>query len=161
MKKKDARHIDDLLRLFEGKMSEQEGQDLRSRLDASVSSREEFAQLSEAYHWLQEGAAHSASSVLKPFFTDRLMRRVNQAEASGSRDEDMATMLAQVFRPVALASLVLAVFLAAYNIRLSKDYSIDSTTVESVLALPPVTSMSAFDLDLYAAESVLYNEDEN
>ena len=161
MKKKVVRHTDDLLRLLEGKMSEQEEHDLRSRLDKSAASRAELERLSGAYDWLQEGAAHSASSALKPFFTDRLMRRVNQVGAGGSREEEMAAMLAQVFRPVALASLVLAIFLVTYNIQLSRDYSVDSTTVESVLALPPVTSMSAFDLDLYAAESVLYNEDEN
>ena len=155
MKKLTARDTDNLLRLLQGQMSEDEELILRERLEQSAYLREELFRLSGARDWLQDAAAYSAASALDPFFTDRLMRRVNKSPSVGGREEDLAAMLAQVFRPVALASLVLALCLMAYNVRLAEDYSVDTTTAESMLALPPVTSMSAFDLDLYAAESEL------
>jgi len=55
---------------------------------------------------------------------------------------------------IAIAGLVLALCLAVYNINLSSDYVSGVSTAESILAMPPVTSMTVYDLDYYAAQTV-------
>ena len=154
MKQKD-RDNDDLLRLLDGSLTRDEELAIRARLDKSPSLQEEFLRLSDARRIMQSVIEDSASRALDPFFTDRLMRRVNEAAAGTRRadDLDLASMLGLVFRPVAIAGFILAICLAVYNINLSQDYSVDTTATESILALPPVTSMSVFDIDLYVAES--------
>lgn len=150
MKERD-RELDDLLRLLDGTLSEQEAENIRIRLDRSASLKHEFENLRKTRKQLQDTVEESAANALDPFFTDRLMRKVNQRAVVSQQDE-LVNMLGRVFRPVALAGFVLSICLAVYNINLAKDYTVDTTTAESVLALPPVTSMAVFDLDLYASE---------
>ena len=147
------RDIDDLLRLIEGVMDDEEAGAMRERLERSASLREAYEQLKASRQWMQSAVEVSAADALRPFFTDRLMRKLRPVPPESVPFEDLVAMMTRVFRPVAIAGFLLAVGLAVYNVDISRDYSVDTTTTEAILALPPVTSMAVFDLDLYAAEA--------
>lgn len=150
----DRYTVDDLLCLLDGALPRQKELAIRKELERSETLRAELERLEVTRKVLVSAAEDGAASVLKPFFTDRMMRRLNAAATRPAAEEEVASMLIRLFRPVAVVCLVLAVCLAVYNINIANDYTSDTTTTEAILALPPVNSMSVYELDVYAPESV-------
>jgi len=151
-----GRNWDMLLRWLEGSLTDEEAREVREQLDQSEGLRAELESLRSMRGMAQEAVQTASSTALEPFFTDRLLRRLTPSrEASGTAfDEELVLFLTRLFRPVALAGVILAICLAWYNVNLSNDYSGSTTTTEAVLALPPVASASVYDLDFFAAEEV-------
>ncbi len=147
--------VDDLLCFLDGALPYDKEQALRSELGHSEELRAELERLEATRHLMVSATQQQAASALKPFFTDRMMRRLNPAVAVPSPEEEVASMQMSLFRPVAVASLLLAVCLAVYNINVANEYASDTTTTEAILALPPVNSMSVYELDVFAPESVI------
>lgn len=137
-------------------MSVEEKATLEAHLKQSQSLREELAQVRGMQDLLKSTAVSSSEDVLAPFFTDRLMKKVGadaNARQGASLEEELASLLSWVFRPVAIAGLFLALCLALYNINLSNDYLSDSTTTESILGMPALTTIAIYELDYYATEA--------
>lgn len=156
MKENDnsAFDIDFLLRYLEGKLSDVEADRLASRLKTSPKLRDELAQVKMTQSALQQATTASVEDALAPFFTDRLMKKLTPQSAAASLEEELAMFLIRLFRPIAIAGLFLALCLALYNVNLSNAYSSDPSTAESILAMPPVTSMAVYDLDYYSVQQV-------
>lgn len=138
-------HPDQLLRFLDGALPPEEAAAVQRALDASPALRDELATLRALRGSLR--AATHADDALQPFFTDRLMRRLAPAPARLSESEEFFGALVRLFRPVALAGLLLVLGFAAYNVNLAEDYEAEPTTTEAVLALPPVSLATAYDVD--------------
>ncbi len=141
---------DRLLRLIQGEATPQEAARLQQELAHSPALRREMEEL-RALHGLLRTTVHaSAETALKPFFADRLLRRLAPAPqrlVRRSPEEELFAGLLRLFRPLALAGVLLILGFAAYNVTLSSDYGAEPSTTEAVLALPPVTLATAYDAD--------------
>jgi hypothetical protein len=127
---------------------------LREELERSDLLRAELARLETIRSLLITTAHDSADASLKPFFADRTMRRLQPVRNPASTEDELASLLIRFFRPIAIASLLLAICLAVYNINVSNDFAAETTTTEAILALPPVSSMSIYELDVFTSESL-------
>ena len=146
------RYTDRLLCLLEGRLDPKDKALLHAEIEASPELQEELHRLQEMRGLLQDTVKMSSDSVLNPFFTDRLMRRLEPANIKQFEQDDIAFFLSRLFRPVALAGLVVAMFLAVYNVNISGSYTSQTTTAEAILALPPVNTLAVYDLDLYVED---------
>lgn len=140
-----------LLRLLDGASTPEEEARLRHDLARSPDLRAELEAVKALRGLLQTTVRASSAQALKPFFADRLMRRlapVAHRLAAPAADEEFFGLLLRLFRPVAVAGLLLILGFATYNVTYSNDYEAEASTTEAVLGLPPVTLATAYDLDL-------------
>lgn len=138
-----------LIRLANGELAPAEADALRQKINASDDLRKQWAQTQALQRMLQTSLEAKTDDALQPFFTDRLMRRLERAEATPSRvEDDLPAVLWALFRPIAVAGLVIIIGLAFYNSNVASEYNVDASATETVLALPPVSLESAFELDL-------------
>ncbi|MCY4158141.1 MAG: hypothetical protein OXE92_03900 [Bacteroidetes bacterium] len=94
---------------------------------------------------LHETTEISSESNLKPFLTDRIMRRIQTLNRS---DEYFFQALWFAFKPVALASVLLTLIFISYTTFLSRNYEVAPTPVEIVFGLQPMNLISAYSADL-------------
>ncbi len=145
-----------LLRLLDGTLPPGEETRLRDDLARSPELRAELDELKALRGLLQTTVRASSEQALKPFFADRLMRRMAPAPqrlAATTPDEEFFGSLLRLFRPVAVAGLLLILGFATYNVTLSDEYEAEASTTEAVLGLPPVSLATAYDLDLSTTSS--------
>ena len=140
-------------------MSDAKVEALESALEKSEALRSRLAQVRATQTLLQQATSGVEEDVLSPFFTDRLMKKLApehmQSHKAHSLEDELALLLGRLFRPVAIAGFFLALCLAVYNINLSNGYSVETSATESILAIPPVTPSTVYDLDFYVAENEL------
>ena len=140
-----------LLRLMEGALPPEEEARLRQELDGAAELRAELEALQGLQSVLQNTVRASSERALQPFFADRLVRRLAPAPqrlATTTPDEEFFGLLLRLFRPVAVAGLLLILGFATYNVTVSGDYEAQASTTEAVLGLPPVSLATAYTLDL-------------
>ncbi|MDE2835164.1 MAG: hypothetical protein OXM02_11695 [Bacteroidota bacterium] len=94
---------------------------------------------------LIEYADESAEMAMQPFVADRVMRRITMASQP---EEQLYSFLFRLFRPVAIASLLLILGFVGYNAMVSRSYEIQPTTTEVVFGLEPVSITEAFTADI-------------
>lgn len=153
--KENAKHTTDLLlRYLAGELPAEEAVQLTKALERSADLRAALADLAATQDLLKEVTQADADAALDPFFTDRLMKKLEPVQpVSTGWDEELAGLLASIFRPVAIAGFFLALCLAVYNINLSNGYTVASSPTESILAIPSVSTMAIYDLDYFAAQT--------
>ena len=140
-----------LLRLLDGALAPDEETRLRDDLARSPELRAELDEVKALRSVLQTTVRASSEQALKPFFADRLMRRLapaTQRLAATAPDEEFFGSLLRLFRPVAVAGLLLILGFATYNVTLSDAYDAQPTPTEAMLGLRPVTLTTAYNLDL-------------
>lgn len=143
-----------LLRLANGELPSAEAEALRHALDASPELQQQWQTLQATQTLLQEGVAMASEQALRPFFTDRLMRRL-EATTRRAVEEEMFSIWMTFFRPIAIAGVVIILGLVFYNINVAQQYEAAASATETVLALPPVSLESAYELDLAATYASL------
>lgn len=139
-----------LLRLLDGTLTPEEKTRLHDDLARSPALRAELDDLKALRSLLQTTVRASSEQALKPFFADRLIRRLAPAGtrlAATAPDEEFFGSLLRLFRPVALAGLLLILGFALYNVTLADVYDAEPTTTEAVLGLPPMTLATAYTLN--------------
>ena len=142
-----------LLRLLEGKLPDDEAKAVRQRLEESPELRQELADLRRLRATMRRTVDHTVAGSLRPLFSDRVMMRLADEPAARSAPafmEEEIGFLSRFFRPVLAVGLFFAVALALYNVNIAGDYSMESSITESILGLPPVSTTSVYDLDLYS-----------
>ena len=140
-----------LLCLLDGTLPPDEEARLRDDLARSPELRAELDEVKALRGLLRTTVRASSEQALKPFFADRLMRRMAptpQRLAADAPDEELFGSLLRLFRPIAVTGLLIVLGFAAYNVTLSGEYEAEASTTEAVLGLPPVTLATAYDLDL-------------
>ena len=140
-----------LLGLLQGALTPEEEARLQQEVARSPALRTELEALKALQGLLQTTVRASSERAIEPFFADRLMRQLAPAPqrlAATTPDEEFFGFLLRLFRPVAVAGLLLILGFATYNVTLSGDYEAQASTTEAVLGLPPVTLATAYDLNL-------------
>jgi anti-sigma factor RsiW len=139
-------NIDDLLlRALDGVLTADEAR----RIEDEPALRARLAEMRHVRHSLREGVAAGAETALRPFFVDRLMRRI--AYAKPSPEEVFVGLLDRLFRRVALAGLIVVAGLTAYNFATDTYYETQRSVVEVALALPPVSVDVAYEFEFASA----------
>jgi anti-sigma factor RsiW len=133
-----------LNRRLDGSLSAPEREELDRMLTTSASLREEMAKLERLHGRIRTSVHASGSEALRPFFSDRLMRRLKSAEA---QQQEFAGSLVWVFRRVAIAGLAAIIALAAYNIATPGSFRDEQTPLEAAFSLPPVSVDMAYDME--------------
>jgi hypothetical protein len=132
-------------RALDDSLSQADSERLRRLLEISPDLQREMNQRIRLRETMGRVVRASAVDAAPPFFADRVMRRLTPAR---SLEEDYANALSWLFRRVAVACVLIVTGIAAYNVANSARYTPDQSTIEAVLALPPVTLYAAYDLDL-------------
>lgn len=145
-------YTDRLLHLLDGTLEPDVEAQLRSEINQSVELQEELSRLQALRGLLQDSMKASSDSALRPFFTDRLMKQLEPEHLKQIEHDDIAFFLTKLFRPVAVAGFIVAMFFAVYNVNISGDFASETTTAEAILGLPPVNTLSVYDLDLFVEE---------
>lgn len=147
----DPRELERTLRWLDGRLTDAERLAFEAELDRHPALRADVEQLRTLRLDLRQTALADAEAVASPWLAKRVLQRLSNPPASYA--DELALWLGQVFRPVALAGLVMVLILAGYNLRLSQSFATEASTAEAVLGLPPVSAASVYDLDVYAAQS--------
>ena len=145
-----------LLSFLNGEMPPEESQAFQQKLEQSPELRTELEEMRTLQATLRTSVRTHSTEALRPFFADRLMRRINARCAvhnTFSPEEEFFRNLAKLFRPIAIASVIIILSLATYNFALSTAYEVSPSPTEAVLGLPPVDLATAYDLDFYQSRS--------
>jgi len=139
-----------LLQFLQGELTPEEEIRLQRELARLPALRDELAALETLQQLLRTTFQASSARALKPFFADRVMRRLASAARRlpvPSPEEEVFSLLLRLFRPVAIAGALIILGFATYNVTLAGAYDTQPSTTEAVLGLPPVTLATAYDLD--------------
>lgn len=140
-----------LLQFLNGSLPPEDAARVQDELAHSPDLRAELETLRAMQGLLRTTVQSSAETAAKPFLADRVMKRLDPARQRAPRlapEEELFGSLLRLFRPVALAGVLLILSIAAYNVTLSNEYQADASTTEAVFALPPVTIATAYDTEL-------------
>ena len=144
-----------LLWLLQNDMPPEEEAGLRQEVAHSPSLRAELEEMQRLQNLLQTTVTTSSKHALRPFFTDRVMRRLVRTETATTRpEEELFSSLLRLFRPVALAGLVMILGLITYNMTRSDIYDAQPSPTEAMLGLHPSTLATAYNLDLETIPSI-------
>ena len=124
-----------LIRSFDENLSEGERAKLNQALTESAKLRDEKKRLSEMRLLVSE----TAERKFKPFFSTRVLRRINESQ---TEQEDFFGSLVWAFRVFAMVGATAIVLFFALNSKLATDLSIDS-----ILGLPQLSIEDTWRLE--------------
>ncbi len=133
-----------LVRYLENRLSADELAALNRRLEQESSLRAEL----DRQRQLRETLGLGRSDSFAPFFADRVMKRLLPAQPM-ARADVFYQSLQSVFAKTALAGLVIACALAAYNFISYGDLGVASTIPETLFGLPSASLMDALSYNAY------------
>ena len=146
---------DMLLRMLEGRLSEEEEKLMRLRLAESPALRQELERLQRLRWVMRASADETAGRSLKPMFSDRVLARIAESPVPipASAIDDMVGFLSRLFRPVLAFGLLLVVALTLYNVNIASEYDEQGSITETVLGMPTLSTTAVYDLDIYSNTS--------
>jgi anti-sigma factor RsiW len=130
--------LDLLYRSFDGKLSEEEQRQLEDALDDLPALRKEKERIAA----MRGAISASAAKSFRPFFVERVMRRIASIGEKKRNREMFFESLQFAFRRVAVVGAMVIVILVAYNFVKTGDLSVTGVfgmpqeTLEEVLELP-------------------------
>ncbi|MDZ7261789.1 MAG: hypothetical protein ONB05_06765 [candidate division KSB1 bacterium] len=127
--------LDLLYRSFDSKLTKEEQQKLEKALAQSKELQEERARITK----MRDVLSSSPAPAFKPFFVERVMRRIWLLAEKEKRQEIFFESLLYLFRRVALAGLLVLLALLSFNWIKSEQVSLSSA-----LALPEITMEEIF-----------------
>jgi len=95
---------------------------LDNALAVSEELREEKRQIEE----MRNAAASQKKERFKPYFADRVMRRIEPMDRPETVSEQFFTSLSRLFRPVAVVGVAAVIIMAAFNVYKDKDLNLSS-----------------------------------
>ena len=131
-----------LYRYFDEKLTPAEQKQLEEALQHSKELQKEKNRLSS----LRKLVATNSQQTFKPFFADRVMRRISQSSEKENRQEMFFDSLLSIFRPIAIGATVVLILIMSYNI-----IKTDQVSLAGALATPEVTLEEAIDPTLLIA----------
>lgn len=146
----DKLRYDIILNYLDGHLSEEERLAFEEQLSQSEALQDEVLQVRTWQQGMKATTAGMLEGAVRPFLADRVLRSLDQENATvESKTEEFFAHLSLVFRPIAIASLLLALTLAFYNYQLSSQYETEVSAAEALLALPPVSTASVYAIDYF------------
>ena len=125
-----------LYRSFDESLTPEEDHLLREALKNSKELQKEKERISA----MRRSVSGSAAQSFKPFFGDRVMRRIEQSRREGKNPDVFFESFLAVFRPIAVGAAVLVIALISYNMIKSNRISLAGAFAE-----PEVTLEEAYD----------------
>lgn len=123
--------IELLYRSFDEELAPNERQRLDDALAKSAALREEKERMTAMRAMISDSSKKS----FHPFFAEKVMRRLRQAE---SDPETFLDSLISVFRPVAFAAIIILIMLISYNLNKTENYSLAGALGEHQVTLEEV-----------------------
>jgi hypothetical protein len=127
-----------LYRSFDEDLSQKEKQ----ALEKALSQSETFRAERESIIQMRQSVKKGNISRFQPFFAERVLNRI-QTTLQVKAEESFFNSLLVVFRPLAIAAIILIIIISAYNITSSGQISL-----EGALAVPEVTLNDAYATSL-------------
>jgi anti-sigma factor RsiW len=133
----NERILELLYRSFDGALADDEERELRDALAASEDLRREKSRI-EA---MRQMVAASGKDAFRPFFAERVMRRVTELREGSNGIWTLQDWLSRVFRRVAIAGAAVAVGLLVLNlvqadgVSLAAAFGISEAPIEEMLEL--------------------------
>lgn len=124
-----------LLRSFDSKLAAEE----QARLDRALKESESLRLDQEQLKVMRSAIRQGASRSFRPFFAERVMRRIESSVQARERLDPFFESLMAVFKPVMIAAGILIVIMLSYN-----AVRHDGALVAGV-AEPDVSIEDAFD----------------
>lgn len=139
---KDDRDL--LNRYLDGRLAPDDVERLNERLAAEETLHSQLARARR----LRETVSAARADSFAPFFSDRLMRRL-LATRGGTAADAFYSALQTAFTRTAVASLVVAGMLAAYNFAAYGDMDVAASVTEALFGLPSASLMDALSYDAF------------
>jgi len=117
-----------LFRSYDGELTREEQQ----KLDQALAKSKELTEEKERIAQMRKAISDSSSQGFHPFFAEKVMRRIREAE---SAQETFWDSLVYVFRSVAIATAILLITLISFNLIKSGNVSVASAFAESKITL--------------------------
>jgi hypothetical protein len=127
------KYVELLYRSFDDSLSPREEEELENALEIYESLRREKEKISD----MRRALAESGKQKFPSFFVERVMSRINSWE---TKEEIWYESIMGVFRPIAVAAIMLLIILLTYNFNTNKKISFNSA-----MNTPSVTVEDAFD----------------
>ena len=108
-------------------------------LENALSQSDELRQEMEMLNSLRKRIKQSTVTSFKPFFADRVMEKI-RSSSQVNINESFFDSLFLLFRPVAIAAIILVIAIAGYNIATTGQFSL-----EGALGIPEVTVDAVYD----------------
>lgn len=127
-----------LYRSFDGELTAEEQRELRDALAGSEELRHEKGRIEV----MRQMVSASGQDAFRPFFTERVMRRVAELREGSNGVWTLQDWLSRVFRRVAIAGAAVAVGLVVLNlveaeqVSLTAAFGISDAPIEEMLELP-------------------------
>lgn len=131
-----------LYRSFDEKLTPAE----QKQLEKALQSSHELQQEKEHLASMRKLVTATSQQTFKPFFADRVMRKIAQTAEKETRQELFFDSLVSIFRPVAFGAAVVLIVIMSYNI-----IRTDQVSLAGALATPKVTLEEAMDPTLSLA----------
>ena len=134
----NERILEILYRSFDGELTADEQRELRDALAASEELRREKSQIEK----MRQMVSASRQDAFRPFFTERVMRRVAGLREGSNGMWTLQDWLSRVFRRVAVAGAAVAVGLVVLNlvqaeqVSLTAAFGVSDAPIEEMLELP-------------------------
>jgi anti-sigma factor RsiW len=134
----NERILELLYRSFDGELTAGEGRELREALAVSEALRHEKDRI-EA---MRKMVSASGRGTFKPFFAERVMRRVAGLREGSNGIWTLQEWLSRIFRRVAIAGAAVAAALVILNlvqadgVSLAAAFGISEVPIEEILELP-------------------------
>ncbi|MEE9429683.1 MAG: hypothetical protein V3V16_01505 [Melioribacteraceae bacterium] len=131
------KHLQNLLyKQFDSDLSKEEKETLEKGLSESKKLNLEKEQIV----LLRNSVAKSSQKSFKPFFTERIITKINKSNKSVNEFDEFTNSLLFTFKRIAFASLLATVLLLSNNF-----VQADEATIESVLGFEKISIVDVFD----------------
>lgn len=111
-----------LYKSFDAELTKEESELLQRELQNSTEFRRKFNEISK----LRRAVSNSAETSFNPYFEQRVLSRINNAQKQNRYIGAFADSLSFSFRKVALAASFILIALISYNLLSGNSYSIES-----------------------------------
>lgn len=132
----DKKELELLYRSFDDVLTPEEQKQLEKVLASSKDLREEKKRVVS----MRNAVSGSGVQSFKPFFAERVMRRIQQLKPTEKSPDLFFESLMAVFRPIAVGAAVVVIILLSYNMIKS-----DRLSLAGAFAEPEVSIEEAFD----------------
>ncbi len=126
--------LDLLYKSLDSELTARENQELNRALLESQELRDEKQKIAKTREAIYKTKAKS----FKPFFAERVINEMRARRSNQNQAESFFNSLLIVFRPVAIAAVIILISLLSYNLKKTGNYSIAGALGESKTTLEEI-----------------------
>lgn len=116
----DKKILNLLYRSLDSELTDHEKQVLEQALNRSAELRREKQRIEN----IRSQLAASGSQKFQPFFAERIVNQIKARHASVNAPESLFDSLITIFKPVAVAAILVLISFLSYNLKSTENYSL-------------------------------------